>query len=404
MTTTPKSDRFESLDVLRGVAILGIFAVNIIAFGYPFYALTNPSIFPDAYTDTGAFWWALSQGVFQFKFVTLFSAMFGAGIVLMIGEEPDSGKILIHQRRMFWLLIIGIIHCYVLWYGDILAPYAIAGFLVAGARIWPTRQLLIVATALITLNFGLYYLQDISLRYMSSEELTEVISAMWAPSPDKLQTEIELYRSGLFERLPHAAFNAFMAHLMQGGFLMMRTIGVMMIGMALYKSGFLTLRWSPMHYLLVGAVASALGAMGSFWSAQHAIQVDFNILTVFPGQAALYWASLIQAFGYASVVMFLCTLPMLKLFRTPFAAAGRMALSNYLASTLIGVLIFYGPPGLGKFATFSFADLAKVVGSVWLFILVWSPVWLSVFRFGPGEWAWRSLSYRRLQPILKTAS
>ena len=404
MIAAPKTDRFESLDVLRGVAILGIFAVNILAFGFPWYAISNPTIFPDAFNNGGDFWWTLSTGAFQFKFITLFSAMFGAGIVLMVGEEPDSDKLPIHRRRMFWLLVIGIVHCYVIWYGDILAPYAIAGFLAAGARKWPVRQLLAVAAILIILNFGLYYLQDISLRYMSSEELAELVDQMWAPTPEKLQAEIDIYRSNIFERFPHAAFNALMAHLMQGGFLMMRTIGVMMIGMALYKSGFLTLRWPPMRYLAIGVIATAIGAAGSFWGTRNFINVEFNILAVFPGQAALYWSSLVQAFGYASLIMFLCTIPTLKLLRAPFAAAGRMALSNYLASSIIGVLIFYGPPGLGKFASFSFADLAKVVGGVWLFILIWSPIWLSIFRFGPAEWAWRSLSYGWPQPMLETAN
>ncbi|MEO1136007.1 MAG: DUF418 domain-containing protein, partial [Pseudomonadota bacterium] len=78
-----------------------------------------------------------------------------------------------------------------------------------------------------------------------------------------------------------------------------------------------------------------------------------------------------------------------------------MALSNYLLSTIIGVGIFYGPPGLGKIGTVSFEGLAMTVGAVWLFILAWSPIWLMVFRFGPFEWLWRTLTYGRLQPLLK---
>ncbi|MEM8771905.1 MAG: DUF418 domain-containing protein [Pseudomonadota bacterium] len=400
MLAEPRIDRFESLDVLRGVAILGIFAVNIFAFGFPWYVIGNPSVFEEFF-NSGEFWWTLSTTAFQFKFITIFTMLFGAGIVLFLGTEKPNPKTPLHRRRMFWLFIIGMMHNYLLWYGDILAPYAIAGFLVAGARRWGPITLFIVGFILIIFNFGLFSLQSMGFDYMSPEEIAEMKSQMWAPGAEQLTEELAQYRSGFFERLPFTSQAAFMSQMMQGLFLAMRTIGVMMLGMALFKTGYLTLRRSTGVYLVIGALCAGIGLYGSFWASQQFIGTGFNMKEILPGQSALYWSSLIQSFGYVSIVMGLCKIDALRLLRAPFAAAGRMALSNYLLSTFVGIFIFYGPPGLGKIGTVSFDGLAAITGALWLFILTWSPIWMSVFRYGPAEWVWRSLTYWRLQPILK---
>jgi len=401
MIAGPRLERFESLDVLRGVAVLGIFAVNILAFGFPWYAISNPTVFPEYFNEAGRFWWMLSTGVFQFKFITLFSVMFGAGIVLMLGEEKPNPKIPTHRRRMFWLFVFGMLHNYLLWYGDILVPYAIAGFIVASARRWKTKTLVIAGAILVTLNFGLFFAQDLFFRSMPADALDKFVAGMWAPPRGQIEEELAAFRSGFLERAQLTAFDSLMSQFMQGVFLSTRTIGVMMFGMALYKSGFLTLRWSRTAYLVVGLIGAGAGLAGSFGAAQQSIDAGFDMIKVFSGHAALYWASLVQAFGYAALVMWVSTFPLLKLIRAPFAAAGRMALSNYLASTFIGIGIFYGPPGLGKIGTMSFPELAIIVAGVWAFILVWSPIWLAFFRFGPFEWLWRTLTYGRVPPMIR---
>ncbi len=404
MHAGPIADRYESLDVLRGVAILGIFAVNIVAFGYTFQVLGNPSIVSAFEEPGGSFWWSISSGFFTHKFITIFSGLFGAGIVLMLGEEKSSPKTPIHRRRMFWLFMIGMVHAHLLWYGDILVPYAVTGFLIARARVWRSRTLVIVGTLLVIFNFGLFYLQDFSLGMMSPEEFKEMSEQMWSPPPDVLQAEIEKFRLGFFERIPHTIGNSLIFQGVQTIGFGFRTAGVMMFGIALYKTGFLTLRWRLSTYAILGVVCTALGLAGSLWGTHHHLMTEFNMLEVFPGQAALYWGSLFQSFGYAALVMLVCSFGgLIQLLRIPFAAAGRMALSNYLASTIIGILIFYGPPGLGKIGTMDYSQLAAVVGGVWLFILVWSSMWMALFRFGPAEWIWRSLTYGRLQPVLKNS-
>jgi len=398
---SPVTDRFQSLDILRGIAILGIFAVNILAFGFTFHVLANPSVVP-VYNDAfGEFWYALSVTVFHQKFITIFSALFGAGIVLMLGEEKASPKISIHRRRMFWLLVIGMVHAHLFWYGDILVPYAVIGFLVARSRIWRVRNLLIAACILILINFGMFMLQGVSTQYMSPEELAEMKLQMWAPTRELLQVEYEKFRAGFFERIPFTIGNSVFFQIIQLVGFGARTAALMMIGMVLYRVGFLTLRWGVVPYLLLGVICSALGLFGSYWAVSHHHATDFSMAESLSGQAAIYWASLIQAFGYAAFIMGICKIDAFKVLCAPFAAMGRMALSNYLASTLIGVLIFYGPPGLGKIGTMNFSQLAMIVGANWVFMLIWSSFWLSIFRFGPAEWIWRSLTYWRLQPMFK---
>ena len=171
--------------------------------------------------------------------------------------------------------------------------------------------------------------------------------------------------------------------------------------MALYKSGFFTLGWSAMRYLVTGLAAAAFGLALTHWGVSYFYAHDFDGVQAGPGQFATYWGSLPQAFGYAALVMAAAKTAVLKPVLAPFAAAGRMALTNYLACSLIGAFVFFGPPGLGLIGEWGFAAQAWFVLAVWAVILVWSPIWLAVFRFGPFEWLWRSLTHGHLQPLLK---
>ncbi len=397
MLAAPRQDRLESLDVLRGVAVLAIFAVNIQAMALPAAMFANPSLNTEYFDADGQRWWGFVSTFIQFKFITIFSALFGAGIILMVGEEKPSGRVGLHYRRMFWLLLFGVAHAFVIWFGDILTPYAVAGAIAVLARRWRPRTLIIVGLALIAFNF----LLQASMYLTPEEGRADIVAQMWAPPPDVIAEEIAHYGAPLFERLPDTAPNAILFQLVQTLFLGPRNIGVMMCGMALFKLGFFSAGWSFMRYLIAGAVALAIGLAGSAFATAEFLRQDFEMFSLLPGQAALYWGSLPQSFGYAALVMAICKIPFLTLLRAPFAAAGRMALTNYLACSIIGAAIYYGPPGLGRIGAASYGDMALTVGLVWLAILIWSPIWLAIFRFGPFEWAWRSLTYWRPQPLLK---
>ncbi len=397
MLAAPRQDRFESLDVLRGVAVLAIFAINIQAMALPAAMFANPSLNTAYFDATGQKLWGFVSTFIQFKFITIFSALFGAGIILMVGEEKPSENFGLHYRRMLWLLLFGLLHAFVIWFGDILTPYAIAGMLVVLARRWRPRTLLIVGAILIGLNF---LLQN-SVYLMPEDARQGMIDTMWAPPPEVIAADIAHYRAALFDRLPDTAPHAVMFQLVQTLFLGPRNVGVMMLGMALFKLGFFSAAWSLGRYVVVGVVATAIGVAASMFATAEFFRHDFEMFSLFSGQAAVYWGSLPQALGYAALIMALCKIPAIGLLRAPFAAAGRMALSNYLACSIIGAFLYYGPPGLGLIAKASYIDIAKTAGAVWIAILIWSPIWLSIFRFGPFEWLWRSLTYWRLQPLRK---
>ncbi|GJL94670.1 MAG: hypothetical protein DHS20C05_10750 [Hyphococcus sp.] len=401
MLAGPRQDRFESLDVLRGVAILGIFAVNILAMGQSIAMFSNPTLNIEHFDEQGRELWAIMSMFFQFKFITIFSALFGAGIMLMVGEEKPSPKFGIHYRRMFWLLVFGLIHAFFIWFGDILTPYAIAGLLVVLARRWRPRTLMIVGSVLLILTSLLMVSQFIFADAMTPEQRDAMVTKMWAPPDEEVLAQVEAYRGGFFERLPETAPNAAMFQIMQTIFLGPRNIGVMMFGMAFYKLGFFTLGWSFMRYLIAGIITLAIGLASSYFTANEFLRHDFEMWSLGPAQMSQYWGSLFHAFGYASLIMAICKIPLLGILRYPFAAAGRMALTNYLMASIIGMVLYLGPPGLGKIATVSFPEMANTVLIVWAAMLIWSPVWLAIFRFGPFEWLWRSLTYWKPQPLLR---
>ena len=401
MLAGPRQERFESLDVLRGVAVMGIFAINIQAMAWPETMLINPALNTEYFNEEGRALWAFASTFFQFKFVTIFSALFGAGIVLMVGEEKPSPRFGLHYRRMFWLLLFGTVHAYLLWFGDILTPYAVAGLIVVLARRWRPRTLLIVGFVLIAIGSLFMAAQFAFLDYMPVEERDAMIAEMFAPPPEKIQEAINHLRGTFPARLADTAPTALMFQIVQTLFLAPRNIGVMMIGMALYKTGFFTLGWSLSRYVVIGAVAFAIGWIGSDYATNNMLAVNFDPLNVLNAHIAQYWGSLPQAFGYAALVMALCKLPALSLLRFPFAAAGRMALTNYLMCSLFGAILYYGPPGLSLIGTQSYPEMAMMVVSIWLVMLMASPIWLAFFRYGPFEWLWRSLTYWKLQPMTK---
>ncbi len=401
MLAGPQQDRFESLDILRGVAVLGILAINIQAMAMPVAYFANPSLNTQFFVGEGRDIWGIASTFFQFKFITIFSALFGAGIVLMVGEEKPSPKFGLHYRRMFWLLILGSLHAYLIWFGDILTPYAIAGLIVVLARRWRVRTLFIVGFILIALASLMMVAQHFALEHMPAEQRDEMLAQMFAPPPEAIAAEIEAYRGGFFARLPETAPNALLFQMVQSIFLAPRNIGVMMFGMALYKMGFFTLGWSFLRYVILGAAALAIGYIGSNYATVQMFTVEFDPLRLAGAQSAQYWGSLPHAFGYSALVMALAKLPFLGLIRAPFAAAGRMALTNYLMCSVIGVILYYGPPGFSRIGTVSYPEQAMTMAAIWIAILIWSPLWLARYRFGPFEWLWRSLTYWSPQPMRK---
>ncbi|AZU03902.1 hypothetical protein X907_1369 [Glycocaulis alkaliphilus] len=391
------TDRHQSLDVLRGIAVLGILMVNIPTF----FMLPEAYQYPPAdpgFDAAGAQAWLFVHVFFEMKFITIFSALFGAGILLMTGYGPDSST-KVHYRRMLWLLAFGMVHAYALWFGDILVSYAVFGMIAVLFRKMSAGKLVFWGFFWITLT-GLLMVGMFASFMMLPEEMDPASIGM-AQSPEAAASIIAAYQEGSAGRWGHNALMALMAQLSGMALFGGRVIGVMFLGMALFKSGFLTAKWGVTKYAASAFVGLAIGLPLAWYGGQHAVADNFDLRGLWLHTATNYVASLLMAFGYASIVMLICKIPVLALLRVPFAAAGRMAFTNYLTQTITLVILSTGTIGLGLYGTLGREELIPIVLSIWMVQLAVSVIWLQVFRFGPFEWLWRSLTYWKLQPITK---
>ena len=393
-------NRIVSLDVLRGFAILGILVMNVQSFSMIGAAYLNPTAFGDL-TGVNRLVWVLSHMLADLKFVSIFSMLFGAGIVLFASKLESKGFApgVVHYRRTFWLLLIGLAHGFLLWYGDILAAYALVALVAylfwrrSRAALLITGTLILIIGSLLSMMFGL------SMPYWPPESI-EGMMAFWSPTTDAVIAEVASYSGGWLEQMTQRV-PGMAAHLtiVFWTSTVWRTGGMMLIGMGLYKLGVLSAERSRKFYtiggilgLLVGFPLIYLGILRRFasdWSLEYAF---------FQGAQYNYWGSVFVALAYVLLIMLAVKVAPEGWFSRLFAPVGRMAFTNYLLQTVICTTLFYGH-GFGLFGSMSRGGQSIVVLTVWAFEIWLSHAWLSRFRFGPAEWLWRSLTYMRPQPM-----
>ena len=391
----PRETRLESLDVLRGVAVLGIFAMNVQAFAQIPSAYDNPTV-GAVFGEVDSLAWRLGMVIFAEKFMVLFTGLFGASLLVMLGDTRDASADERHHRRMAWLAVIGACHALVIWYGDVLFLYAVAGVLVHSARTWSPRRLLIVGAGLILLTAA--FMAAVQLyRFDEGADYQDAL-AYWSPPPEEAEHLRALYGSPWHARFVESADHTLLMQFSLVTAYLPRTAGVMMLGMALWKVGFLHARLPGVVYALV-ALLIAPSAWIADLGARGMLASNFEFLASAAWRLLINLGSVPQALGYAALVMLVVKTPMLEVVRGPFAAAGRMALSNYLGCSMVGFLIFFGPPGAGLIGSMGRAEQFQVVLLVWAAMLIISPLWLRFYRFGPMEWVLRSLAYARAQPL-----
>lgn len=382
-----RADRLFSLDVVRGFAVLGILAVNAITFGMPEPVMMNPSLQPGGLEGEAATAWQVMHVFFQDKMRTLFSMLFGASIFLIGGERSDltRGKLL--RKRLFWLGLFGLAHGLFFWFGDILLLYALTGFVVMLTRSWSARRLLIVGAALNVALSALYVGAIAVMRLAPPEALADM---NWDASPERIAGMIAEYQGTALDTTMTLMGNwVSTVPFMAIGFIP-ATAALMMIGMGLFKAGFLAGRsptWIYGLFIVLGAAAAAL-----IWRESSAvINAGFPLVETLMRPANTLLAPLVSL-GYASLLILLARFG-LRLILTPLARAGQMAFTNYLTQTLIMTTIFYGGRGLGYFGQVGWPEMWMVIIAVWVVQLIWSPLWLSQFTMGPLEWIWRRLTY-----------
>lgn len=402
-----EQSRIKSLDTMRGFALLGILAVNAAFFAAPWQTAYDPTLAPLAIDEGNMGSWFVMHVFFEFKCITLFSMLFGASIFLVGGELSDKVRGAILRRRLFWLLIFGLIHALLIWYGDILVTYAITGFLVLLARSWKPGTLMIVGVVLYLLALLVQNLLALFYPMIPADQIGVVqdqLSAVFALSAEELARQQAAYQGGLVSGLQENAttWTTFITSSIL--VMIIRTAGVMMIGMSLFKMGFLSgnaPNWVYGLMLAIGAAALALVGYQALlnWDAR------FDMIHMMTrGQFVNSAVSIFVSIGYASLFVLLVKAG-LRFLTEPLAAVGRMAFTNYIMQSLIMTTIFWGGMrGFGFWGEVDRVTLWAIVLAVWALQLIWSTLWLSRFEMGPLEWFWRRLSYARPVRIAKTAA
>jgi len=385
------NNRIHSLDLLRGFAVLGILIMNITNFSHVNVAYMNPMI-GAGLEGYNQYFHAFNYIFADTRFMSIFSILFGAGVVLFTTNAESKGKRAgeLHFKRMFWLLLFGFVHAYLIWEGDILVTYAICGCLIFLLRKKTIRALLIMSIILfivpITFNLMTYY-------GLSIDEL-ESTFAFFHPSSEQIATEIKIMQGSFLEQMPIRLENAI--EFQTFVFLIetfWRTTSLMLLGMILYRKGVLSADKSISYYnkmmligFGIGLIVSLMGLNQSYdseWSGTYVMSIGANYKIV---------SGLFMAIGYIGFVMWCFKKGIFKKFQNRLQATGRMAFTNYIGMSIICTLIFNGH-GLGLYGTLDRLQQFLIVGVIWILILIISPLVLKKYRFGPLERLWRKLTY-----------
>jgi uncharacterized protein len=416
-------DRIASIDTLRGVAVFGILILNILSFGLVGLAFANP--IPDGALAGVNFWTYVGVDVlFEGTMRAIFAMLFGAGVILFTarGDSPAAATSVadLYYKRTILLILFGLFDAFLLlWTGDILYIYGIVGLFLFPLRNVRASRLLTTALVMFALSastelYRFQYFTDLQTEAAEAQALLdderelddeqqEAIDA-WQkqlesirPKQEDLDEELAMRRSGYFEVLAGQASEVIEYQAVSvSSYLFWDALLTMMLGMALYKYRVFGAGRSYRFYTLMVLLGFSVGLPVNAWEVYRFVASNYDIFTTIMPTYDL--GRLGCAFGYIGLVMLFCKSGVLPWLGASLAAVGRMALTNYLAHSIICALIFSGV-GFGLVGELQRYQLYYVVVGIWLFQLIVSPLWLRQYRFGPAEWLWRSLTYGTRQPM-----
>jgi uncharacterized protein len=410
MERVTSGERIRSLDTIRGIAVMGIFSVNVVAFAMPVTAYFNPAAYGGTHGADLAVW-ALNFVLIDGKMRGLFTLLFGASALLVVERAEASGlsPASIHYRRMAWLLVFGLLHYYLIWFGDILTLYAVIGVVVFLFRKAPVRLLVTIGLGLLAID--MVVMLGMSEAIASAEAaarmpgaagrtagaLRETAGFVMPPPPAALARDLALHRGSYAGLVRDQLTQGAMGPVYQLMFVWAEALGSMLLGMAALRSGFLTGAWSVRAYRRIALLGLPLGASGYAWLAWGIWQSGFDPATIARNFFALSAPfRLPMMFGYAALIILFARSggPLAQ----RVAAAGRAAFTNYLGASLAASFVFMGW-GLGLYGHLGRAETGLVALLFWMLMLLWSKPWLDRFLYGPFEWAWRSLARGSVQPM-----
>ena len=407
---TEPPPRIATLDILRGVGVMGILAMNIVAFAMPPAAYANPTAYGlESGWDLAS--WAFSFVLIDGKMRGLFSFLFGASLLLVIQKAKAKGEssASVHFRRMLWLLLFGWLHFLFIWYGDILTGYASIGLVAWFLRDKEPRKLVVWGAIFVFLEFALMG---------ALAALAQAAAAAASgpnPDPQAVQTLREMgddiavpTAAELAEQMRvilgswwGVAYGQLTRHVTEPLFMLVifgwETLGYMLLGMAALKTGFFTGAWDDARYRKVAVTGFGITLPLYALLAWLLYRDGFTVPGVFTyAFAATVLLRPVTVAAYAALIILMTRAGGRLTAR--ITAAGRAAFTNYLGTSIVMTGLFYGW-GAGLFGRLSRIELWLVVIAMWILMLLWSKPWLDRFQYGPFEWLWRSLARWSPQPM-----
>jgi uncharacterized protein len=425
------ADRIKTIDIIRGVALLGILMMNIPGFGIDNSVFNTVLAGSHRNADFKTF--AVVETFFSGTMRGLFSMLFGAGMILFTNNKKDvpGGTTVAeyYYRRLLWLVLFGVLNAYILlWQGDILFYYGLCGMLLFPFRKMKPKWLLLIGILCIAIGIlktMLWYpeiskkratyleavaaeKQQKTLTDEQKEAKTQWLEIEKSQKPDTAQSNknIRKMHSGYF-----TIFSYFIPNNANGETWGMYhglwdMLCMMFIGMALFGWGFFSNKPANATYvmcLLLGyGVGIPLGlsivfkGYVGFFNNIGAYVDQYRVPHFILGDIRRFFLCI----GHVSLIMLVYRSKIAPWLMRALSNVGQMAFSNYLMQSIICTWIFFGY-GFGVYNHLRYYQLYYVVLAVWIFQLVFSSVWLRYYRFGPFEWLWRSLTYWRKQPMKK---
>jgi uncharacterized protein len=425
------AERISSVDLIRGFSLMGILIMNITDFAYGFanYAIplsTAKPVFNGPHWQINTIAWFLRWILAEGKMRALFSMLFGAGVVLLTARAESRGAGVraadIYTRRNMWLVLFGMLHCYLIWNGDILYFYGLAALLFLfpfrnlkpKKLIWTAAIILVLNTLIVQggqtfaaihtkqqaekANLALAHHQVLTEDQISDLKGWQNMEGRWRMPVKKIYKDIEAHQHGWLSQGADAK-DALMGELKGAYFGFGDWVGLMLLGMAFYRLGFFSLKCSTRTYALTAIIGLGIAWSVTFWGCWHAWRSHFDMFsTAYVLNFPYDLTRVSGALGNAAVLLLLARFGVFKWLLARIAAVGQMALSNYILTSLTMKTVFVW----GPWHWYGYVEYYKIyyaVAAMWIVNLAFSTIWLRFFRFGPIEWCWRSLTYWKRQPM-----
>lgn len=421
---TSMESRLQSMDIIRGVALLGILLMNITEMGLS-HAYSDPTI-SGGYTGWNLVVWWMNSMFFEGTMRGMFSMLFGAGVILFTSRsERTTDGISVtdaYFRRVIWLILFGMFQAYVLlWEGDILYAYGIIGLFMYSFRNLAPRKLVlfcVLALGISTLLNVKEYVEkkgqsDKSAAAIVKRDAGEILTkedsaaiSTWEgvvkrekPSQEEVDEDIAARIHGYLKAMDYkSGIVATMESRVMYRFFFLDIFGMMLLGMAFFKNGILKAARSYSYYAILLVAGYGIGLTTNYLETTYMIAKDFEPVALSLAGITYDLGRVFTTIGHVALIMLFVKSGILPWLQQSLGAVGKMAFTNYICHSVMALFVFVI---FGKYGAFQRYELYYIVGSVWIVQLIISPIWLKYFRFGPLEWCWRSLTYWERQPFRK---